>query len=91
MVTVSRESTANQEPERKDVFRVWGLICDWCFMWGCLGWLRSEGHSPERGCYFIGFVFGSGVNRGWGSGLINEFENSTKGIIFVKNRLWVQR
>lgn len=25
---VLKESTANQEPEREEVFRVWGLICD---------------------------------------------------------------
>ena len=35
-----------------------------------------------------GIVFESGVNRGRGSGFINEFGNSAKSITFV---VWVQR
>lgn len=50
-----------------------------------LSWLTPKrGAQPRARLCLLGFVFGSGVNRGWGSGFINEFENSTKGIIFVK-------
>lgn len=44
----------------------------------------KRGAQPRARLCLLGFVFGSGVNRGWGSGFINEFENSAKGIIFVK-------
>ena len=55
---------------------------------GCIGKPRRGGHRPERGYYFLCFVFESGVNRGRGSGFINKFGNSTKSITFV---VWVQR
>lgn len=57
-----------------------------------LRWLTPKrGAQPRARLCLLGFVFGSGVNRGWGSGFINEFENSTKGIIFVKKVIWAQR
>lgn len=50
-----------------------------------LHWLAPKrGAQPRARLLPLCFVFESGVNRGWGSGFINEFENSAKGIIFVK-------
>nr|DAX01749.1 MAG TPA: hypothetical protein [Caudoviricetes sp.] len=45
---------------------------------------EARGAAPSEVIISFVLFFGSGVNRGWGSGFINEFENSAKGIIFVK-------